>query len=124
MAQHLLTLAHMSTATQGKAFDFQSRWLQIILGLTVVMNLMDAILTLVVVKAGLTVEANPLMADLLARSPLQFMVGKLALVSLGILLLWRWRHHVLSMVGSVCIFAVYSSIIVHHITGIEHLVLT
>ena len=48
-----------------------------------VMNLIDAAFTIGWTSAGLATEANPLLDDVLARSPVLFMLAKLALVSLG-----------------------------------------
>ncbi|MBW2732754.1 MAG: hypothetical protein JRH20_10215 [Deltaproteobacteria bacterium] len=89
------------------------------LALTLILNLLDGMFTLFAVKAGLAIEANPLMADLLAQSPMQFMLSKLALVSGGIFLLWRLRERKLAVVGSVCSFSVYCLIFFYHLDGLQ-----
>ena len=83
-----------------------------------VLNLLDAVFTLVLVTAGVAVEANPLMETALSRSPLAFMLAKLALVSLGILFLYRMRHHrfaALALIGSAI---VYAGVVAYHVSGL------
>ena len=83
-----------------------------------VLNLLDAVFTLVLVTAGVAVEANPLMETALARSPLAFMLAKLTLVSLGILFLYRMRHHrfaALALIGSAI---VYAGVVAYHVSGL------
>lgn len=92
-----------------------------LLGITLILNLFDAVLTLYAVLVGGAIEVNPLMAELLARGPLHFMVAKLLLVSLGILMLWRLRGRLLAHIGSVCAFGVYSLLLFHHIQGLSQM---
>ena len=94
-------------------------WIRWLLALTLVLNLLDGIFTLFAVKAGLASEANPLMADLVTHSPLQFMASKLALVSCGIYLLWSRRTRPLAIFGSVCAFSVYALIFFYHLDGLR-----
>ena len=87
-----------------------------------VFNVIDAVLTLVWTLSGLAVEANPLMEQVLAHSPLGFMATKLALVSLGLLLLWRlrWRRTArYAIVGSAL---AYAALITYHLNAVPHLV--
>src|SRR6266436_8340067 len=65
----------------------------------VVMNLVDAIFTLVYVNGNVATESNPLMKAALATSPVAFMITKLSLVSLCVFLLWRFGHRRSAMVG-------------------------
>lgn len=81
------------------------------------LNIADAIYTLGYVQSGLAVEDNPLMADLLAHSPLAFVLGKLGLVCLGLFLLWRKRHQPLASCGLVVLFMVYYGILMVHLGG-------
>ena len=80
-----------------------------------VLNLLDAIFTLQFVSAGVATEANPLMDYLLSHNPLLFMVGKLALVSVGILLLWHLRTKRLAIAGIVTSLAIYTLIVAYHV---------
>jgi hypothetical protein len=83
-----------------------------------VLNLLDAILTLFVVTARLAVEANPLMETALSQSPLAFMAVKLSLVSLGILFLYRMRQHRFAAIAILGSLVVYGSVVVYHLTGL------
>jgi hypothetical protein len=69
-----------------------------------VINLIDAVLTLFWVGAGFAEEANPLLADLVKEHPVGFAVAKLGLVGLSSLLMWRLRHRPLAVVGIFCTF--------------------
>jgi hypothetical protein len=81
-----------------------------------VLNLLDAIFTLVYVTGGDATEANPLMEVLLAHGPLQFVITKHVLVSLGVLLLWRMRSHRLAKVGLWSVFPVYALLVLYHVS--------
>ncbi len=88
----------------------------------VVINLLDAALTLIWTLSGLAIEANPLMDAELAAGPVRFMVTKLALVSLGLLLLWRLRRVPLARVaimGSAC---AYILLLTYHLNEVPQLV--
>ena len=87
-------------------------------GAILVLNLLDAIFTLVLVTAGLAVEANPLMETALARSPMAFMLAKLSLVSLGILFLYRMRHHRFAAVALIGSAVVYAAVVAYHLSGL------
>jgi hypothetical protein len=69
------------------------------LKILLLLNLLDAACTLVWCLSGLATEANPLMRRLLSCGPLPFVEGKLALVLMGVAILWRGRRHVLAEVG-------------------------
>jgi len=87
-----------------------------------VFNLLDATFTLVWTLSGLAVEANPLMDQVLAHSPVRFMVVKMALVSLGLLLLWRlrWRRAArFAIVGSAL---AYTVLLTYHLNEVPQLV--
>ena len=88
---------------------------------TLVLNLIDAALTLYAVRAELAVEANPLMDELLAHGPIIFMIGKLAMVSLGVLLLWRLRRSTLATIGIIAAFVAYSLTCAWHLHGLGYL---
>ena len=67
----------------------QFRWLNGVVKTVVVMNLIDAVLTLLWVRAGFATEANLLLRDVVDHHAIVFVMGKLALVSLATALLWR-----------------------------------
>jgi hypothetical protein len=95
-----------------------NRWIQWVLGAVLVLNLLDAMFTLFAVKSGLAAEANPLMDELLTASPLRFMIVKLALVSMGIWVLWQFRERRSAVIGSLGAVSIYGLILVHHIQGL------
>jgi hypothetical protein len=87
-----------------------------------VMNLLDAAFTLVWTLSGLAVEANPLMDLLLSISPIHFMSTKLALVSLGLLLLWRLRWRRTARVAIVGSALAYAALLTYHLNAVPQLV--
>ena len=88
----------------------------------VVLNLLDALFTIFYTKGGYASESNPLMQVALASSPVLFVIAKLSLVSLGVLLLWRARHHRLAAGGLFVGAAAYALIIVYHLSAVPHIV--
>ncbi len=89
--------------------------LRVVVVALVVLNLLDAVFTLVWVEAGIAKEANLLLEGILSQSAIGFMLVKMALVSLGVLLLWRHRDRRLAVAGlGVACFA-YSSLLVYHL---------
>ena len=97
-------------------------WLGLAAAALIVLNLVDAIFTLVYTEVGVATEANPLMDTALRSSPLAFMLVKLALVSLGVLVLWRLRHRRAAAVGLVGATTAYLSLVAYHVTAASRLV--
>jgi hypothetical protein len=79
-------------------------------------NLLDAALTLCAVEFGDAVEANPLMAALLAHGPLVFVVVKHLLVSLGLVLLWRFRERPLARAGAWLVLPIYPALVMYEVS--------
>jgi hypothetical protein len=92
------------------------RWLHGIVAVVLVLNLVDAILTLFWVGTGFATEANPLLSELVMRHPVGFAVVKLGLVSLGSLLLWRLRRRPLAVIGIFGGFLAYYLLLLHHLS--------
>ena len=92
-----------------------STTLSAIVQAVVVLNLLDAVLTLIWVQLGVATEANLLLHGVLERSAVLFMVVKLALVSLGIVLLWRQRAHPLAVFGIALVFCAYAVLLAYHV---------
>lgn len=90
-------------------------WLRSIVSAVLVLNLFDGLLTLVWVQLGVATEANVLLTDLLEGNAVTFMAAKLALVSLGVGLLWRLRARPLAVFGMLLAFMAYLSIAVYHL---------
>ncbi len=79
-------------------------------------NALDAALTVCAVESGDAIEANPLMALLLARSTLQFVVAKHLLVSLGLIVLWHFRSRRLARAAVWAVLPVYPLIVLYEVT--------
>jgi hypothetical protein len=88
----------------------------------VILNLLDAIFTIVYIRLGHATESNPLMDQALSASPVLFMLAKLSLVSLGVLLLWRLRDHRAARIGLLATSSAYLLLLCYHLTGVERLV--
>ena len=93
----------------------QYRWLKGILKWLLVLNLIDAVLTIFWVHAGLATEANTLMDELVNDHALVFVAVKLGLVGMGSWVLWRRRESATAVVGIFVAFLVYYAILVHHV---------
>lgn len=98
------------------------RWLHRVAMGVIIANLVDAIFTIVYTDLGLAREANPLLEPALAGSPLLFMAIKLALVSMGVALLWRLRHRRTAAAGLIAAAAAYAWLIVYHLSATPHLI--
>jgi hypothetical protein len=94
----------------------QTRWLEGIIGALLVLNLCDAVFTLLWVRLGLAREANHLMRALVEEHAILFMVVKIGLVSLGSLLLWRRRHRPVAVVALFGAFLVYYAVLLYHLS--------
>ena len=79
------------------------------------LNLLDAVFTLVWVETGIAREANLLLEGILSQSAIGFMFVKMALVSLGVLLLWRYRDRRLSIAGLAVACLAYNALLVYHL---------
>ena len=79
------------------------------------LNLADAVFTLWWVHTGVATEANALLSDLVEFNAVGFAVVKTALVSLGLLLLWRQRHRPLAAFGIGVSFVAYNGLFVYHL---------
>lgn len=79
------------------------------------LNLLDAIFTIWWVVGEWAVEANPLMAFLLSKSPGLFMAYKIALVHLCVLLLWKLREIKFARLSIIPALITYVGIVIFHI---------
>lgn len=108
-----LVVSRSGSLTQG--------WLLVPGAMVVILNLLDAIFTLIYTRSGLATESNPLMDQVLGHSPVLFMISKLALVSFGVLLLWRLRHHRSARFGLVATSTAYVVLLGYHLSAVERL---
>ena len=100
----------------------QFEWLKWVIVLIFIINAIDGLLTVVWVLSGQAEEANPLMADLLARSPAAFIIIKLVLVAMGSYLLWRYRRQRAAVIGLFLLFIAYYVLLVYHFSAIATVV--
>ncbi len=96
--------------------------LRLLVASILVLNLVDAAFSIAWTTAGVATEANPLLVEVLARSPVLFMAAKLALVSLGIFLLFRLRARPLALAGLCACGCVYFGLLAYHVSRLPHLV--
>jgi len=96
------------------------RWLEGIVKVTLVLNLLDALFTLTWVGAGLASEANPFLHELVHRHPVVFVTAKLALVGLGSMLLWRLRERRSAVIGIFIGFMAYYALLLVHVDYLGH----
>ena len=104
--------------------DRRTSWLHVMAAAIVVLNLVDAVMTLAVVHAGAATEANPLMAASLSAGSVWFMLTKLGLVSMGVLLLWRLRESIYAAMAITSLTGVYTLIFFYHFKSMSALVST
>ncbi len=90
-------------------------WLDGVVKTVIILNVLDIFFTLVWVGAGRAYEANLLLANLVNGHPVLFAVFKIALVSFGSFLLWKYRSHAFAVVGIFFVFVVYYFTLLHHL---------
>jgi len=83
--------------------------------LVVVLNQLDASLTLLWVHTGIAVEANLLWATLVVSQPVMFMVLKLAIVSIGTGVLYAYRDRPLAYAGLLVSAGGYGAVSAWHL---------
>jgi len=90
-------------------------WLHGIVKAVLVLNLLDAMFTLVWVRAGLAQEANLMIDQLVNEHALAFFGVKLGLVGMGSWLLWKRRENATAVVSIFIAFLVYYGILLYHL---------
>ena len=93
----------------------QFRWLYGIIEAIIILNLLDAVLTMFWVHTGVAQEANPLLQPIVHKHALLFITVKIALGSLGTWLLWQYRHRALAVIGTFVVFIAYYAVFLHHL---------
>jgi hypothetical protein len=91
------------------------RWLHSIVQWVLVLNLIDAVLTLFWVRFGFASEANTLMDELVNEHALLFVLVKISLVGMGSWLLWRQRQSAISVVAIFVAFMTYYVVLLYHL---------
>ena len=86
------------------------------------LNLLDALLTIIWVRAGVATEGNQLMARLLERGDFVFLGAKIAIGTIAAVVLLRWGTGKIARYGVSLAIAVYISLMgVHLMTGLSAL---
>jgi len=84
------------------------------------LNLLDALLTIVWVRAGVATEGNQLMASLLDVGNAPFLIVKIAIGAVAAVVLYRWGNRRLARFGLAVALAVYISLMgIHLLTGLS-----
>lgn len=86
-----------------------------------VLNLLDASCTLWWCLSHLATEANPIMRWALDRGPMVFVGSKVAVVLIGVAVLWRWKWHPLARLGVIPLLAAYAWVVGDHLTEVIEL---
>ncbi len=94
-------------------------WLRRIVLTVIVLNAIDAVLTLIWVWRGAAIEANPMMANLVHNNPLLFVIVKMILVGLGSIFLWRLRRRKFAVVSIFGVFLVYYWLLLYHLRAMN-----
>jgi len=89
--------------------------------LLLVLNLMDGLFTLTFLQMNVAEELNPLMRVAYTHSPLSFMTIKLAIVSLGLVLLCMHRTMNMSQRAIQAGAGLYAIIDIYHLAFMTHL---
>ena len=97
----------------GRSHQF--RWLHGLIQVILILNLLDAVLTLLWVRTGLAEEANAFLQLIVNGHAVVFVAAKTTVVSLGSLLLWKRRNHPLAVIGLFVAFIVYYCLLLHHL---------
>ena len=95
------------------------KWLEWIVKAILVLNALDAVLTLVWVHSGRASEGNPLLSELVEFHPVLFVVVKLSLVAMGSALLWNFRKRSLAVIGIFVGFLIYYYLLLYHLGGFD-----
>jgi uncharacterized protein DUF5658 len=91
------------------------RWLHGIVKTVLVLNLLDALFTLVWVRFGYAREANLMIDRLVENHALAFVAVKLGLVGMGSWLLWQRRNHATAVVAIFVAFVAYYLVLLYHV---------
>ncbi len=95
------------------------RWLELVVKALLILNVIDAVMTVAWIYSGHAVEANPLLAELAHERPIVFVIVKTSLVSLGSWLLWRQRRQPLAVVAIFGVFLAYYFLVIYHLEALD-----
>jgi hypothetical protein len=93
----------------------QFGWLDGVVKTVLVLNLLDALFTLVWVRFGFAREENLMIDRLVEGHAIAFVSVKLGLVGMGSWLLWYRRHHATAVVAIFIAFLTYYLVLLYHV---------
>jgi hypothetical protein len=111
-AQHHRTLP--ASGDVGPQRRRRVPWQTRVVEAVLVLNLLDVVFTLIWVHTGLAREANPLLSHLVVAHPVVFVSAKVALVSFGSWVLWRYRQKQLAALAALLLVAAYYTVLLIH----------
>jgi hypothetical protein len=85
------------------------------------LNLWDLLLTRRALNSGMATEANSVMNFLLGMGWLPAVVFKVGVVTVGVLVLWRYRHHRLAVTSTVGLALFYGLVVLYQAVFIARL---
>jgi hypothetical protein len=109
----------LGSETQKIGTSEHFRWLHGIVQALLVLNVLDAILTIAEIASGRASEANPLMAGLVQSEPVCFAFVKILLVSLGSYLLWQRRQRASAVCAIFVAFLAYYFLLLYHLSAMD-----
>jgi len=99
--------------------DHHYQWLEGVVKATIVLNVLDACLTMYWISIGAATEANPILDYALQHGVWAFAVVKMSLVTVGTYLLWRFRERHTAVIGIFVAFAAYYFILLYHLQAMN-----
>lgn len=95
------------------------RWLRNIVFAILILNVLDAVFTIIWISLGLATEANPFMAEVAHNDPGLFITVKFLLVGFGSFLLWRQRKRPGAVIGIFVVFLAYYFVLLYHLQAMN-----
>ncbi len=93
-------------------------WLKGLVKAVLVLNVIDAVMTLLWITDRKATESNPLLLDLPSDHPLVFVLMKTGMVSAGSFLLWRHRDRPLAVISIFIAFLAYYFLLAWHLEAL------
>ena len=81
--------------------------------LTILFNIIDIVVSIVIIYYGNVEEGNPVMATYLELGIVPFVLAKLVLVGGGCVLLWRYRSRIVARMGIYIVFSYYLALMIY-----------
>jgi heme/copper-type cytochrome/quinol oxidase subunit 2 len=92
--------------------------MKFLLAMVFILNVLDAILTSLVVGSAIATEANPLMRSLLNYGIVPFITVKLSVIISSIYVLWKYRKRKIAKYGAIACAFIYTILITYVICAI------